>query len=60
VLLHRGRSPSGKPNATLTADGDSLILTFPDHWLADHPLTRLELEEEAEHLAAADIQLDFA
>jgi exopolyphosphatase / guanosine-5'-triphosphate,3'-diphosphate pyrophosphatase len=60
VLLHRGRSPSGKPNATLTADGDSLILTFPDHWLADHPLTRLELEQEAEHLAAAEIQLDFA
>jgi exopolyphosphatase/guanosine-5'-triphosphate,3'-diphosphate pyrophosphatase len=59
VLLHRGRSSESKPNPTLTADGDNLVLSFPDDWLADHPLTRLELEEEAERLASAGIRLGF-
>jgi exopolyphosphatase / guanosine-5'-triphosphate,3'-diphosphate pyrophosphatase len=60
VLLHRGRSSENKPKPTLAADGDSLVMGFPDDWLADHPLTRLELEEEAKRLAAAGIQLGFA
>ena len=59
VLLHRGRSSESKPNPTLTTDGDNLALSFPDDWLADHPLTRLELEEEAERLASAGIRLEF-
>jgi exopolyphosphatase / guanosine-5'-triphosphate,3'-diphosphate pyrophosphatase len=59
VLLHRGRSSESKPNPVLTAEGDSIVLGFPDDWLADHPLTRLELEEEAERLAPAGIRLGF-
>ncbi len=59
VLLHRGRSSESKPNPTLTTDGDNLALSFPDDWLSDHPLTRLELEEEAERLASAGIRLEF-
>lgn len=59
VLLHRGRSSESKPDPTLTTDGDNLALSFPDDWLADHPLTRLELEEEAERLASAGIRLEF-
>jgi exopolyphosphatase/guanosine-5'-triphosphate,3'-diphosphate pyrophosphatase len=59
VLLHRGRSPISKPNPTLVADGDRLALSFPDTWLDEHPLTRLELEEEAKRLAAAGIRLEF-
>ncbi|NEV62886.1 exopolyphosphatase [Thiorhodococcus minor] len=59
VLMHRGRSADAKPNPTLEADGDGLRLSFPDDWLATHPLTQLELEQEAERLASAGIQLSF-
>jgi exopolyphosphatase/guanosine-5'-triphosphate,3'-diphosphate pyrophosphatase len=60
VLMHRGRSAQLKPNPVLTADDDTLVLRFPDGWLDEHPLSRLELEEEAARLLAADIGLDFA
>jgi len=59
VLMHRGRSADNKPNPTLVTDGDHLQLSFPGDWLAQHPLTQLELEQEAERLAAAGIQLNF-
>jgi exopolyphosphatase/guanosine-5'-triphosphate,3'-diphosphate pyrophosphatase len=59
VLMHRGRSHTAKPFPMLTTDGDRLTLRFPGHWLADHPLTELELEAEAQRLAAAGIELDF-
>jgi exopolyphosphatase/guanosine-5'-triphosphate,3'-diphosphate pyrophosphatase len=59
VLLHRSRSPISKPNPILSAAGDQLGLSFPDTWLDEHPLTRLELEEEAKRLAAAGIRIEF-
>ena len=59
VLLHRGRSPSTKPYPLVKPDGEQLRLTFPDNWLSHHPQTRLELEQEAERLAAANIRLKF-
>jgi exopolyphosphatase/guanosine-5'-triphosphate,3'-diphosphate pyrophosphatase len=59
VLMHRGRSPTSKPYPMLTADGDRLQLGFPDDWLEHHPQTRLELEQEADRLLAADIRLEF-
>ena len=59
VLLQRSRSDDSKPNPTVVTDGQSLTLSFPDHWLAQHPLTHLELEQEAERLGSAGIQLRF-
>ena len=59
VLMHRGRSPTAKPYPMLNTEGDRLTLRFPHDWLSSHPLTRLELEEEARRLAATDIDLDF-
>ncbi|BCU05839.1 exopolyphosphatase [Allochromatium tepidum] len=59
VLLHRGRSVDSKPNPTLQVEGENLTLSFPDDWLAGHPLTQLELEQEAERLAAAGMVLRF-
>jgi exopolyphosphatase/guanosine-5'-triphosphate,3'-diphosphate pyrophosphatase len=53
VLLHRSRSPITKPNPLLSADGDDLLLRFPDGWLERHPLTRTELEEEDRRLGVA-------
>ena len=58
-MLHRGRSPTTKPYPMLNPDGKRLRLAFPDDWLSHHPQTRLELEQEAIRLAAADIELKF-
>jgi exopolyphosphatase/guanosine-5'-triphosphate,3'-diphosphate pyrophosphatase len=60
VLIHRGRSAKADPKPQVSADGDSLALRFPAGWLDDHPLTRLEFEEEAARLAAAGISLDVS
>jgi len=59
VLLHRSRSPTARPYPMVNPDGERLTLTFPNGWLTHHPLTRLELEQEAERLAAANIALEF-
>jgi exopolyphosphatase/guanosine-5'-triphosphate,3'-diphosphate pyrophosphatase len=59
VLLHRGRSADAAPSPELQSQGDGLSLGFPDDWLANHPLTQLELEQEATLLAAAGISLGF-
>ncbi len=60
ALLHRSRSPTAKPYPMLSAKEERLSLRFPPGWIEDHPLTRLELEEEAQRLAVAGIALDFA
>jgi exopolyphosphatase / guanosine-5'-triphosphate,3'-diphosphate pyrophosphatase len=59
VLIHRGRTPNTKPRPRLSVDGDQLSLSFPSDWLDAHPLTRLELEQEAQTLTAAGMTLDF-
>lgn len=59
ILLHRGRSPTTKPCPMLNPDGERLRLTFPAGWLAHHPQTRLELEQEAKRLAPAKIRLEY-
>jgi exopolyphosphatase/guanosine-5'-triphosphate,3'-diphosphate pyrophosphatase len=59
VLLHRGRSPQMMAEPAVGVDGETLRLRFPEGWLDAHPLSRLELEEEAVRLVAAGIELDF-
>ncbi len=59
VLMHRGRSAVSKPQPRLQADDERLRLAFPGDWLDRHPLTRLELDEEATRLAGAGITLEF-
>ncbi|EIC22655.1 exopolyphosphatase [Thiorhodovibrio frisius] len=59
VLIHRGRSATAKPNPMLSADENALSLCFPDGWLNNHPLSRLELEEESERLKQVGITLRF-
>jgi exopolyphosphatase/guanosine-5'-triphosphate,3'-diphosphate pyrophosphatase len=59
VLIHRGRTPNTKPRPRLIAEGDDLRLSFPGNWLDSHPLTRLELEQEAQALTAAGMTLEF-
>ena len=59
VLLHRGRSRDNKPMLYLDVKDTKLRVSFPDNWLAAHPLTRIELEREAEYLATAGFKLRF-
>ena len=60
VLLHRAHSPVSKPLARLEAEENRLSLVFPENWLADHPLTRVELEQEANYLESAGFLLRFS
>ena len=52
VTLHRSRSPrSIIPALKLNASGNELAIIFPGEWLERHPLTRSDLEREADYLA---------
>jgi exopolyphosphatase/guanosine-5'-triphosphate,3'-diphosphate pyrophosphatase len=57
VLLHRGRGPRALPQLELSPKGRSLGITFPKGWLAEHPLTAADLEQEAAYLQAAGFRL---
>jgi exopolyphosphatase/guanosine-5'-triphosphate,3'-diphosphate pyrophosphatase len=57
VLVHRGRSPGALPDVDLHAKGRSLEVAFPRGWLAEHPLTAADLEQETEYLQAAGFKL---
>ena len=59
VLLHRGRSPDSKPMLYLDVSESKIHVSFPDSWLEEHPLTRIELEREAEYLVKAGYKLKF-
>jgi exopolyphosphatase/guanosine-5'-triphosphate,3'-diphosphate pyrophosphatase len=57
VLLNRGRGPRSLPKVDLAVRGRSLELEFPKGWLAEHPLTEADLEQEVEHLRAVGFRL---
>lgn len=57
VLLHRSRSPAPLPAFRLGFSDGELELAFPEGWLADHPLTRADLEDEAHFLVGTGFQL---
>lgn len=57
VVLHRNRSDEPLPSLQLEAKDAGLKLTLPKQWLAEHPLSQLDLEREADYLAAAGFVL---
>jgi exopolyphosphatase/guanosine-5'-triphosphate,3'-diphosphate pyrophosphatase len=57
VLLHRGRAPASLPTIGLQAKGRSLTVQFPQGWLADHPLTAVDIEQEIDYLEAVGFRL---
>ena len=57
VVLHRGRVANPLPPFSLKAAGDEVALVFPRSWLEAHPLTNLDLKQEAAYLAAVPIKL---
>ena len=58
VVLHRGRIEAAVAPVSLSVKGARLELTFLSDWLSDHPLTRLDLEQECEFLAETPFSLE--
>lgn len=59
ILLHRSRAQTESPPLRLAISNLQIELRFPAGWLAEHPLTVADLEQESAYLAAADIGLTF-
>jgi exopolyphosphatase/guanosine-5'-triphosphate,3'-diphosphate pyrophosphatase len=57
IVLHRSRSRQLLPDIALQIAGQQVALRFPPNWLNAHPLTRADLEVEAEHLQKAGFKL---
>ncbi len=57
TLLHRSRSEQPLPLFRVEGKPDGLTLQFPDGWLDEHPLTRLDLDQERDYLAAIGFHL---
>ncbi|MCB1773024.1 MAG: Ppx/GppA family phosphatase [Gammaproteobacteria bacterium] len=60
ALMHRGRGASHKPPMKISVSDTTIIVTFPEGWLAEHPLTEAEIKREAEYLASAGFSLQYA
>lgn len=59
VLLHRGRSDGPLAPVSVSATDDQLTLEFEPGWLAEHPLTEADLEQEQGRLKALGLRLNF-
>ena len=54
VVLNRSRTGDPLPHVSLKVRGNQIKLEFPDDWLNRHPLTQLDLEQEASYLKSID------
>lgn len=57
ILLNRSRHPIQLPPIRMQLSESLAQLDFPSGWLADHPLTAADLEQEADYLRAGGIAL---
>lgn len=57
VLLNRSRNPRGTPELRFQAKGKKIRVECPADWLAEHPLTGADLEQEKSYLEAAGFEL---
>ena len=57
VVFHRNRTNEPPPSVALRPDDGGLRMTVPSRWLDAHPLTELDLAQEAEYLQAASFEL---
>jgi exopolyphosphatase/guanosine-5'-triphosphate,3'-diphosphate pyrophosphatase len=60
VLLRRGRRAESLPPMRLIGKGRELRLSVPQDWLAQHPLTHADLEQEQSPMAELGLKLDLA
>lgn len=59
VILHRSRNDERLPAFDLIVDQKNIALSFPEGWLARHPLTQADLEQEVDYLSSVDLQLSI-
>ena len=57
AVLHRNRSHESMPHVGAMAAGDTLTLIIDPAWMDSHPLTRLDLVNEAEYLQTVGLTL---
>ncbi|WP_250655697.1 exopolyphosphatase [Alkalimarinus coralli] len=60
VTLNRSRDGSQSTTFKIDANSDTLSLEFEPGWLKQHPLTRADLESEAEQLKAVGYTLSIS
>jgi HPt (histidine-containing phosphotransfer) domain-containing protein len=60
VVLHRNRGTRPLPHVGLSVEGERLSLSLPSAWLRRHPLTRLDLKQEAAFLNAVPLHLSVS
>jgi len=59
ILLHRDRSKNALPTIKATAKEQKITLQFPDKFFDKHPLTLVDLQQEADYLKAIKFILAF-
>ncbi|MFZ2404134.1 MAG: exopolyphosphatase, partial [Methylobacter sp.] len=60
VLLHRNRQEDELPDFKISLIKSKIRLEFPEHWLAQAPLTHADLIQEADYLKPAGFKLEFS
>jgi exopolyphosphatase/guanosine-5'-triphosphate,3'-diphosphate pyrophosphatase len=58
ILLNRSRSAESLPDLQLRHESDSLRLVFPQGWLAEHPLTQTDLQQESFYLRSVGVTFE--
>jgi exopolyphosphatase/guanosine-5'-triphosphate,3'-diphosphate pyrophosphatase len=59
ILLHRDRSENALANIIAIATERHIILKFPTHFFQQHPLTAVDLQQEADYLKKINVILEF-
>lgn len=59
ILLHRDRSENARPDIKAIARDQAITLKFPDKFFDKHPLTLVDLQQEADYLATLKFTLEF-
>ncbi len=59
VVLHRNRTSEQLPHVAISVKNNKVKLALPEAWLKKHPLTRLDLQQEAEYLAAVPLKVEI-
>ncbi len=60
LLLRRDRQDTWIPLTDFQSDGKDVVLAFKENWLAEFPLTRADLEQEAKFLKGLGVSLSVA
>ncbi len=58
VLLNRSRSPDIPADVQLAVRKKTLVISFPEGWLDNNPLTLADLDRETQYLKAAGYRLE--